>query len=256
MMEHIKAQTFHARRGALKNAFRYGVDYILTDLRSPGPRLMKRNRFGLFSLHDRHHGGQRGDGIGVRWFEAQLHERGFDTDGTELFLLTQPSFLWFHFNPVSFWIALKDGTPRAFIAEVNNTFGHRHCYFCAHPDFRPITRSEQLRAVKIFHVSPFQQVAGEYRFAFDMTDQAFNIRIQYENGDEGVIATLNGLRAPASNLSLLGAAVRRPLGAVRVVTLIYWQALKLWIKRAPFMRKPAPPEPLITDSTSFKDPSA
>lgn len=251
MMEHVAAQTYHARRGRVKNAFRYGVDYVLTDMTEGGPPLMSRNRFNLFSIHDRHHGGPRGQGKGVAWFREQLQQRGFPLEDAQLLLLTQPSFLWFHFNPVSFWIAVIDGTPRAFIAEVNNTFGHRHCYFAAHSDFRPIQRDEVINAEKLMHVSPFQQVSGSYQFYFEMTDLAFNIRISYKNGDQGVLATLNGLRRPATSYSLASAALRRPFGAVRVITLIYWQALKLWFKRAPFLKTPAPPEPLVSDSTTY-----
>ncbi|EAQ45597.1 hypothetical protein MED193_08088 [Roseobacter sp. MED193] len=252
MIELVSAQTYHARRGSLKNAFRYGVDYVLTDLTEGLAPLLSRNRFNLFSLNDRHHGGQRGQGSGVAWFRKELVKRGFPADRAQLLLLTQPSFLWFHFNPVSFWIAVIDGSPCAFIAEVNNTFGHRHCYFCAHEGFLPIQRTDQIEAEKMMHVSPFQQVEGLYRFNFEMTERAFNIRISYENGDQGVLATLNGLRRPATTANLAKVALRRPLGAIRVVALIYWQALKLWIKGAPFMRKPKPPKPLVTDSTASR----
>ncbi|OIQ45687.1 MAG: cyclopropane-fatty-acyl-phospholipid synthase [Roseobacter sp. MedPE-SW] len=252
MIELVSAQTYHARRGSLKNAFRYGVDYVLTDLTEGAAPLLSRNRFNLFSLKDSHHGGPRGQGNGVEWFRKELLQRGFPADRAQLLLLTQPSFLWFHFNPVSFWIAVIDGSPRAFIAEVNNTFGHRHCYFCANEGFRPIQRSDQIEAEKMMHVSPFQQVKGLYRFNFEMTERAFNIRISYENGDQGVLATLNGLRRPATTANLAKVALRRPLGAIRVVALIYWQALKLWIKGAPFMRKPKPPKPLVTDSTASR----
>lgn len=248
MIELVSAQTYHSRRGSLANAFRYGVDYVLTDMTHAAPPLLSRNRFNLFSLHDHHHGGPRGQGQGVVWFRNELHQRGFPVEQAQLLLLTQPSFLWFNFNPVSFWIAVVDGEPRAFIAEVNNTFGHRHCYFCAHSDFRPIKRSDRIEAEKLMHVSPFQQVAGRYLFNFGMTERAFNIRISYENGDEGVLATLNGLRTPATTAGLARVAIRRPLGAVRVVALIYWQALKLKLKGAPFLRKPEPPKPLISDS--------
>jgi DUF1365 family protein len=247
MIELVSAQTYHARKGSLKNAFRYGVDYVLSDMSAGAPPLLSRNQFNLFSLRDRHHGGVRGAGHGVSWFREELKQRGFPLENAQLLLLAQPSFLWFHFNPVSFWIAVIDGAPCAFIAEVNNTFGHRHCYYCAHDDFRAIERDEVIEAEKLMHVSPFQKVAGQYQFNFGMSDEAFNIRISYEHGDQGVLATLNGTRVPASTRGLLKVALRRPLGAVRVVALIYWQALKLWIKGAPFMRKPKPPEPLVSE---------
>lgn len=248
MIDHIQGRTFHARRGSVKNAFGYGVDFVLVDLPlSRTPRLLSANRFNLWHLDDRNHGGERGDGRGVEWFRDILAARGFPSDGARLVLLTQPSFLWFQFNPVSFWIALRDDQPVAFVAEVNSTFGQRHCYFCAHGDFRPIRRTDRLTAQKLMHVSPFQQVAGQYHFNFGLTEAAVDIRIAYENGDEGVIATLSGPRRPATNSSLARAALRRPLGAARVLALIHWQALILWAKRAPFLKRQSPPEGLLSE---------
>lgn len=252
MLEHIQAQTHHARRGAVKNAFHYGVDYVLTDLEDAGPWPISHNRFNLWSVRDRHHGGPREEGGGVAWFREILAARGFPLEGAQLLLLAQPSFLWFHFNPVSFWIALRDGKPCAYVAEVNSTFGQRHCYFCAHEDFRPIEKRDQITADKLLHVSPFQQIAGQYRFNFALTDTDIDIRISFENEGQGVLATLSGKRQLATSASLLGAAIRRPMGAMRVVALIHWQAAILYIKRAPFLKKQPAPEPLITDSTTFQ----
>ncbi len=252
MIDHIQAQTMHARRGALKNAFTYGVDYILTDLSGPSPKMLSRNRFNLWSLWDRHHGGPRENGSGIAWFRCMLSDRGFPVDDAQLLLLAQPSFLWFHFNPVSFWIALIDDKPCAFIAEVNNTFGHRHCYFCAHDDFRPIEKHDDLFAEKLMHVSPFQKIRGTYHFSFGITAKAVNIRISYKDGDQGVLATLSGQRRPATSRSLLWAAVRRPLGSLRVLALIHWQAVVLYLKRAPFLKKQPAPELLMSDNQSFR----
>ena len=247
MANHIASKTLHVRRGALTNAFSYGVDYVLLDLDDvKNPLLLSRNRFNLWSVWDRHHGGMPNAGTGKSWCVAQLNARGFDTDGAEILLLTQPSFLGYHFNPVSFWLACKGGKLRAVISEVNNTFGHRHCYFCAHADFRPIKKSDRLYAEKMMHVSPFQQVKGEYAFNFDFSANHVHFLINYRNGAEGVFATLKGKRQRATNPGLLQAALRRPFGALRVMTLIHWQAIKLWAKRAPFLKKPPPPETLIS----------
>lgn len=247
MIDHIQARTLHARRGPLKNAFTYGVDFVLTDFDADRPWLLSRNRFNLWSLWDKHHGGPRGNGTGLPWFEEQLRSRGFPVDRAQLYLLAQPSFLWFQFNPVSFWIACIDGEPCAFIAEVNNTFGHRHCYFCAHDDFRPIKKTDRLQADKIMHVSPFQVVKGQYTFNFALDETAINIRINYENGDQGVLATLGGKRRNATNRTLIWAAIRRPLGALRVLALIHWQAAILYLKRAPFLKKQPAPDLLMTE---------
>ncbi|MDU9005361.1 DUF1365 domain-containing protein [Sedimentitalea todarodis] len=255
MLDHVVARTHHSRRGALKNAFTYGVDFVLTDLGPDWPGLISCNRFNLWSIHDRDFGGPRGQGRGVAWFREVLAERGFLDDSAQLLLLAQPACLWFQFNPVNFWIAMIDGTPRAFVAEVNSTFGQRHCYFCAHDDFRPITRSDQMAAEKMMHVSPFQKIQGTYLFNFGVTSDAINIRISYENGDQGVLATLSGKRQTASNWSLLRAALRRPLGAARVVALIHWQAGILTLKKAPFLRRQPAPELLISEGSRHRDPT-
>lgn len=252
--DHIQGQTYHSRRGGIHNAFRYGVDFVLLVLDSPDlPPLLSRNRFNLWSVHDRRHGGPRGKGLGLDWFRDELAARGLDPESVDVLLLTQPSFLGIHFNPVSFWIAQRNGETVAFVAEVNNTFGHRHCYFVAHPDFRPIDPAERLTAEKMMHVSPFQEIAGLYRFNFEISERAVTIRILHENGDEGVLATLVGSRAPATARSLAWAALRRPFGAARVVALIYWQAIKLKLKRAPFRSVPAPPAPFVTDGMELRE---
>lgn len=242
MAEHIAGHTFHARRGSIDNAFRYTVDYVLIDpeAQGPFPRLFSRNRLNLASVLDRHHGGPRGQGLGAAWAREVFAARGL-TGEYALRLLTQPRFLTFTFNPVSFWLALRGDDLVAVIAEVNNTFGDRHSYLCAQPGFAPIRRADRITAHKVFHVSPFQQIAGDYVFNFDITPAAIDIRIAHANGPEGVIATLTGPRRPMTNRALLAALWRRPTGAFRTLALIYAQALKLKLKGAPYRTRPLPP---------------
>ena len=243
-VEHIHGETFHGRYGAVKNAFTYGVDYILTDFSDRElPALFSRNRFNLAALYDRDHGGIRGAGIGVDWVKGILRNHGFSylLEG-KISLLAQPR-IWGHvFNPVSFWIIQNDtGEVPLIIAEVNNTFGDRHSYLCYNDDKSPITKSDRLTAEKIFHVSPFQDVAGEYTFRFDISDDQIGIWIDYRNGNKGVMATYTGKRQALSNRSILTAAIKRPFGSLRVLLLIYWQALKIKIKGATFRPRPLPP---------------
>lgn len=249
----ISAKTFHARRGAVANAFTYGVDFVLTDFSRTPTRLLSIDRLNLFSVNVHNHGGVRSAGAGVDWFRKVLTEKGFTPYGTQILLLTQPSFLWFHFNPVSFWIAIVAGKPRAIVAEVNNTYGQRHCYFCAHDDFRPIEWEDRLVATKLMHVSPFQDVAGEYAFNFDVTNKSVKIRIDYRNGDNGLLATLAGPRRRATDRGLLWSALRRPFGALRVFALIHWQALRLKLKKQKYLAKQPAPEHLVSDAQMLEN---
>ncbi|MGB3277691.1 MAG: DUF1365 domain-containing protein, partial [Pseudorhodobacter sp.] len=200
--QHIAATTSHSRRGGPEHGFRYGVDYVLIDPEaSPCPRLFSRNRINLTSLHDRDHGGVPGHGAGVGWARAIFLQRGISD--ADILLLAQPRVFNYVFNPVSFWLAMRDERLCAAIAEVNNTYGHS--YFCANPDLSPIGPNDQITVAKLMHVSPFQDVAGDYAFRFDIRSDRIAIRIDFRNGDKGLVATLTGLRRPLTNGTIVSA---------------------------------------------------
>lgn len=245
---HMRAQVAHARRGALRHAFTYGVDYLLFAPETMrGPALLSHNRFNLAAFHDRDHGGGRGEGRGAVWAWEKLAEAGIarDLDQTLAFL-TQPRFLGRWFTPVSFWLLLRGDDLLAAIAEVNNTFGQRHSYLCLTPDGAPIAPQDEIRAAKRFHVSPFQEVSGDYRFRFALSPDRLKIRIRQIDGDEGLEAAMAGPLAPLTNRGLLAAALRRPGGGLRVLWLIYWNALRLKLKGARYRPPPAPPDQEIS----------
>ncbi len=240
--EILRGETTHARRGGPVHAFRYAVDYVLIDPEADGPRprLFGRNRFALAAVHDRDHGGARGQGRGAAWAREVLAASGAPV-GLSLRLLTQPRWLGANFTPVSFWLAFEGDALVAAIAQVNNTYGERHNYLCAHADFGAITASDELSAAKVFHVSPFQQVAGVYRFRFVIDADRIAIRIRHENGAQGVVATLTGARVPMTSRTLLATVLRRPFSTFRTIALIHWQALRLKLKGATFHPHPVPP---------------
>lgn len=242
-VDHIAGQTFHGRRGAVENGFRYGIDYVLLDAeaRPPTPLLFARNGRGVTSLHDVDHGGAPHAGRGALWVREVL--AAHQIEGVQkIELLAQPRVLGYVFNPVSFWLCRDaSGALITVIAEVTNTFGDRHSYLCHKPDLGAIGPRDRITASKILHVSPFQPIAGEYTFRFDISDTRVGIWIDYAQGNGGVIATLTGKRKPLSNLGLIRAMVRRPLGARRVMALIHWQAVKLWWKGATFRSRPTRP---------------
>lgn len=242
--DHIAGVTTHARRGGIRHRFCYGVDYLLIDpeAATTRPWLFSRNRFNLVSIHDRDHGGPLKAGRGAEWARAVLVSEGLSDRSCRLRLLTQPRYLGYVFNPVSFWLAMKGDDLLAVIAEVSTPFGDRHSYLCHQPDFAPITERTRITTPKALHVSPFQNVEGEYEFRFDIGSDRITIHINYRNGEEGVIATLSGPRAPLTNRGILRASIRRPLGALRTIILIYWQALRLKLKGAKYRAHPTPPD--------------
>lgn len=245
----LRGETYHARRDGPKNAFRYGVDYLLIRMAPDGPRLpapLGEGRFGLAAYSDRDHGD--GDGPAVDWAMRTAHAQGLpDTAMSEVWLLTQPRRFGYVFNPVSFWFFRDaEGQARAVLAEVNNTAGDRHSYFCAEPGFPAITGETPIVRPKRFHVSPFQEIDGDYAFRFRLLADRISICIEHRRGHGGMVATLAGRLTPLDRKAAYAFVLRRPLGALAVFARIHWQAIKLACKGAPFRRRPLPPTEEIT----------
>ncbi|MGB1696321.1 MAG: DUF1365 domain-containing protein, partial [Paracoccaceae bacterium] len=234
----------HGRKGDLENAFRYSVDYVMFNATHKilGPALFSRNAAGVFSVYDTDHGGPPNRGRGVAWVKDVLRSHGVELEG-DILLLAQPRVLGHVFNPVSFWLCHNaTGDICAVISEVTNTFGDRHSYLCHHDDLRPILPTDTLSAQKIFHVSPFQPIDGNYVFRFDIRPDKIGIWIDLQIPGGGVMANLIGPRRPLRTVDILRALLRRPFGSRRVLGLIHWQAFKLWRKGAKYRKRPSPPE--------------
>ena len=243
-VDYIEGWTWHGRKGDLENAFRYSVDYVMFNATHKilGPALFSRNAAGVFSVYDTDHGGPPNRGRGVAWVKDVLRSHGVELEG-DILLLAQPRVLGHVFNPVSFWLCHNaTGDICAVISEVTNTFGDRHSYLCYHDDLRPILPTDTLSAQKIFHVSPFQPIDGNYVFRFDIRPDKIGIWIDLQIPGGGVMANLIGPRRPLRTVYILRALLRRPFGSRRVLGLIHWQAFKLWRKGAKYRKRPSPPE--------------
>lgn len=246
-------QVRHARLRPAHNAFAYPSYFLMLPLRSMqqyGCGALPRNRFAPLSFYDADHGDGRGpaEGGALAWLDELLLREGIADASGEVWLHCYPR-VWGHtFKPVSFWYCHRsDGRLRAIVAEVNNTFGQRHCYLLDAPAY-----GVELRADKVFHVSPFCPVQGHYRFRFMRTENALHhtphvvartvARIDYDDGAGVLLQTsVSGALEPITATSLRRATWRYPAMTWGVVLRIHWQALKLLCKRVPFFRLPALP---------------
>lgn len=239
----MTGRTVHARTGAPGHSFAHAVDHVLIDpeTRQMGPALFSRNRWNIAAVHDRDHGFAPLQG--AAWARDAAARMEFPEATTApLRLLTAPRLLGGGFNPVSFWFFLApSGRPRAVIAEVNNTYGDRHAYFCHLPGFPELAPEDEPVVRKVFHVSPFQDIAGGYAFRFHLSAERVAIRITHRGAVGKLVASLTGTLAPMTNRHILRALARQPLAPVRTLALIHWQALRLWQKGSPFRSRPLPP---------------
>jgi uncharacterized protein len=200
------------------------------------------NRRGLISFFDRDHGERDGSAL-EPWIRKLLANEGVSADG-EVVLHAFPRMLGYVFNPVSFWVCHdREGGVRAVLCEVCNTFGEQHNYLLAHPDGGTLLSGETLRARKVFHVSPFCEVNGGYRFRFHFAADRWLARIDYDNdvGEALLETSISGAAAPLSRTAVSSLLWRYRWFTLSVILRIHWQAARLWMKRVPFIARPKPP---------------
>ena len=246
-------QVRHARLRPRAHAFSYGIYYVRLPLRSMGARdfsarLISRNGANLLSFRDSDHGD--GETPLLQWIDALLRQQGVADAQGEIWLQTMPRVFGYVFNPVSFWFCHRlDGALRAVVCDVRNTFGERHLYLLEQGG--AIAHGSELQASKIFHVSPFCQVAGRYRFRFlrnsEQDGERHLARVDYDDLDGPLLQTsLSGTARPLRDGAIAYALLRYPLMTWGVMARIHWQALRLWLRRVPFFSKPLPPQEKVS----------
>ena len=246
MIRTLEASIFHERVRPTRHRFGYRVLYCLlpATLLAESKRigLFGLNCGGLFSVHADDYGRPGHSPLGD--LAGLLEESNLTEADGEIDLLTLPRVLGYGFNPVSFWLCRdREGGLRAVLAEVNNTFGERHSYLCFHDDHHAIRPGDTLNARKAFHVSPFMKVEGRYVFRFSADERRVAVTIDLED-DEGLLlrTAIAGRPLALKDRSLLALLARNPLYPFKVIGLIHYQAVRLFLKGVRHFHKPAPPE--------------
>lgn len=239
----ITAQVYHERLKPFNHRFIYSVFMIkfsISELSSLKRPIFSINRFNLFSFYEKDYldGSERP--LQERITEL-LRSEGMKVEG-DIVLQTIPRMLGYGFNPVSFWyIYYKDGTLEGIMAEVNNTFGDRHYYLLqGFDDYKKITTK------KVFHVSPFFAIEGEYQFTFSPK----SVQINYFDPTELNYFFKSSLAQKSAEefttLALLKTFLKFPLMTFVVMGRIHWQALKLFMKKARYYPRTKPFEPKLS----------
>ena len=240
----IRGRVMHARLRPKLNRFSYRVFCLRLRVRDvdAAPERIALDRFGLTSFRRCDHGARDGGAL-EPWIRGLLAAEGIEGVDGDIWLQAFPRVLGYVFNPVSFWLCHdRAGGLRAVLCEVNNTFGDRHNYLLAHEDGRVLAPDDQLVARKVFHVSPFCAIAGEYRFQFDPAPAASRMRIDYDDGDGTLLVTsISGRAEPLTGSAIVRCFFAYPWMTLGVIARIHWQALRLWSKGLPFHPRPMPP---------------
>ncbi|MCE1190191.1 MAG: DUF1365 domain-containing protein [Ignavibacteria bacterium] len=236
----------HKRLVFKKNHFNYRYFMFYIDLDEAVElhnkhRFFSVNKWNLFSLRDRDHMIFDAPGIKSNIIKY-LNANGISTGDMKVHLLTNTAVLGYNFNPVSFYFCFdKQGKPVCVVPEVGNTFGELKPYLVGNENLQENTFSKRVK--KEFYVSPFIAHDTFFDFNINVPGKKLSIHIDDYKDDEKIFMShLSGVRMPLSDALLLKYALRYPLVTLKIIALIHYQALKLFISGLPFFRKIEFPE--------------
>jgi hypothetical protein len=200
--------------------------------------LFGHNRKNIYSFRDSDHEPAGENPLKER-IVSFLRQNGIDPGPFgRVMLLTLPRVLGYVFNPISIYYCFDEaGAPVGSVAEVGNTFREMKLFLLRREELEAGTTFKKL-VPKHFYVSPFSPLDLSFDFHLRIPGNKLDIKIDDRDGEEKVlISTLAGRRAELTNRNLSWFTVKYPLVTLKVIFLIHWHALRLWLKRVTYYRK-------------------
>ncbi|GAC1303105.1 MAG: DUF1365 domain-containing protein [Mucilaginibacter sp.] len=240
----------HHRLAPKEHRFHYEIFMFylnLDEIDSLSKRLkfMSRNRFNLFNFRDKDHLQLRREAPNTsknirQHISDYLIENGVTIGKGRIMVLTNLCTLGYQFNPVSFYFCYDEtGRPVCSVVEVCNTFREMKPYFLG----GDVMNGEQFRlnTEKYFYVSPFIDMDTNFDFDLHIPGEKLKLKIDDYNqeGERFFISTLSGTKKELTDKRLLLYFLSFPLITLKIIGLIHFQAIKLWLKKLPYHKKEA-----------------
>lgn len=198
--------------------------------------VFSHNRFNLLSLYDADHG--TGDAPIAVYARKILSDAGLSDAGHRIVLLCYPRVLGYVFNPISAYFCYDaEGHLAALIYEVNNTYGERTSYVvpARDPDDDGAFRHA---CAKEMSVSPFTGFPGLYTFQLRPPADDLLLAIQLRETGRAILRThFSACKSCLTTRRVIWLALRHPLMTVKVIAAIHLEALRLFTKGVPLIRR-------------------
>ncbi len=237
----------HRRTRPVPHVFRYRIFMMYLDLAEvpdvfDGRWLWSARRFAPAWFRRADYLGDPGVPLDRAVRDLVAERAGFRPHGP-IRVLTHLRYFGYVMNPVTFYYCFDrdDNHPTTILAEITNTpWKERHTYVLQRPEPDSSDRTKRYRFAKAFHVSPFMDMDHGYDWRFSSPERRLVVHMENFAPDGKLFdATLSLEREEITGRSLSRVLARYPLITARVAGAIYWQAFRLWLKRAPFYVHPA-----------------
>ncbi len=238
----FSGEVVHARLRPRPHRLRYRVFSLLLDVDEIDAvaarcRFFSRNRWNVVSFHDVDYGARDGRPVADQARE-NFRSAGLEAATARIELLAYPRVFGYVFNPLAVYFGYdRDGDLAGVIYEVTNTFGERTSYVVV-----PGAGQGGVYAHgcgKEMYVSPFTPAAGRYAFRVrPPADGEVLVGVALHDGDGALLRThFRGCAVPFEDRHLLTALARHPLMTMKVIAAIHWEALRLYVKGVPVVRR-------------------
>lgn len=231
-------KVMHQRMMPMRYRFNYKVFGLLLDIDTveqdaKAMRWFSYNHFNLLSVKTEDHGAS--DQTSWRlWLTNVLAESDIHDIG-RVQLLCFPRVLGYSFNPISIWYCENTaGDTVAIISEVRNTFGGLY-HYVHHDNGNTLTWPVECISDKRFHVSPFIDMNQQYHFKFTRSASKLTLLInEYQDDVLHLVASQTAVTEPMTNSKLLRAFFMMPMMSFKIMLMIHWHALKIWLRGGKF----------------------
>ncbi len=235
----------HKRLIPKVHAFAYHVFSLCLDVDdidrlSDRLRWFSRNKRNVVSFYDCDHGDGTGANIADQ-IRSILASAGLHEACHQISLVCYPRVFGYVFNPLSVYFCHQEnGSLRAVVYEVNNTFGERKSYVV--PVALGAAPVIAQRCAKQLYVSPFTSSVGQYRFHVLPPGDRLVIGVAFATDQGATLKThFRGQRRALTDESLVYLMLQHPLMTLKVTAAIHLEAARLWRKGVPTVARHSSP---------------